>query len=505
MRCCCVPFCTSSQRKKEAGVSFHEIRVNTELRERWLRVIARKNWVPNSTSNYSAVCSLHFVEADFRENTKRRMLKPDAVPSVFPHYPSYMKKEPPKERSCSGIQKRKRDSSTDTLASLPSQKIDSRPASAPEVRADTPKEVAEPSGWQQPESVSSSDIQDLPFVTAASDYCQSANILEPPDAQPAEEGAGARALRSVGVQADSRSTASAFLERKKWREKERAWKQRNERLQATVDAYKKGLQQLKEECNVSKFLQVARDSDQGSTKARVVMDQVLNYKAKKPKWCETSIRQCIILRNLSTKSCEYIRTELHALPCRTTLQKYLGTTVGEIGFSELVKQRLNAEMECLRAEQAKMCSLVVDEMRIKQRLEYNKQRDVFLGDVDMGALNKVLSDSERSELANSLLCFLICGLHARFRIPVGYFFTRACTVELLAETTKHVIRKTEQLGFEIVRVVTDNHKINVAAMEILSGGQPKTQVPHPADPSRSLFLAFDQSHILKNIRSQFLA
>ncbi|KAH7961100.1 hypothetical protein HPB52_002467 [Rhipicephalus sanguineus] len=106
-----------------------------------------------------------------------------------------MKKEPPKERSSSSIQKRKRDSSTDTLASLPSQKIDSRPASAPEVRADTPKEVTEPSGWQQPESVSSSDIQDFPFVTAASDYCQSANILEPPDAQPAEEGAGARALR----------------------------------------------------------------------------------------------------------------------------------------------------------------------------------------------------------------------------------------------------------------------------------------------------------------------
>ncbi|XP_049274277.1 peroxynitrite isomerase THAP4-like [Rhipicephalus sanguineus] len=300
MRCCCVPFCTSSQRKKEAGVSFHEIPANTELRERWLRVIARKNWVPNSTSNYSAVCSLHFVEADFRENTKRRMLKPDAVPSVFPHYPSYMKNEPPKERSCSSIQKRKRDSSTDTLASLPSQKIDSRPASAPEVRADTPKEVTEPSGWQQPESVSSSDIQDLPFVTAASDYCQSANILEPPDAQPAEEGAGARALRSLGVQADSRSTASAFLERKKWREKERAWKQRNERLQATVDAYKKELQQLKEERNVSKLLQVARDSDQGSTKARVIMDQVLNYKAKKPKWCETIIRQGIILRNLST-------------------------------------------------------------------------------------------------------------------------------------------------------------------------------------------------------------
>lgn len=42
-------------------------------------------------------------------------------------------------------------------------------------------------------------------------------------------------------------------------------------------------------------------------------------------------------------------------------------------------------------------------------------------------------------------------------------------------------------------------------MEILSPGQPQTCVPHPTDPSRSLFLAFDQSHIIKNVQSQFLA
>ncbi|KAH6926278.1 hypothetical protein HPB50_016221 [Hyalomma asiaticum] len=123
----------------------------------------------------------------------------------------------------------------------------------------------------------------------------------------------------------------------------------------------------------------------------------------------------------------------------------------------------------------------------------------------MGSLNEVLLDSDTSELANSLLCFLLCGLHARFRIPVGYFFTRRCTGALLAETTKHVIKKTEELGFEIARIVSDNHKTNVAAMEILSRGQPQTRVPHPTDPSRSLFLAFHQSHIIKNVRSQFLA
>ncbi|KAH7947210.1 hypothetical protein HPB52_008240 [Rhipicephalus sanguineus] len=66
----------SDQRKKQPGVSFHEMPADATLREQWLKVISRKNWQPNSTSNYSAVCSLHFFDADFREDTRRRMLKP---------------------------------------------------------------------------------------------------------------------------------------------------------------------------------------------------------------------------------------------------------------------------------------------------------------------------------------------------------------------------------------------------------------------------------------------
>uniref|UniRef100_A0A6G5AEG9 Putative transposase protein n=1 Tax=Rhipicephalus microplus TaxID=6941 RepID=A0A6G5AEG9_RHIMP len=42
-------------------------------------------------------------------------------------------------------------------------------------------------------------------------------------------------------------------------------------------------------------------------------------------------------------------------------------------------------------------------------------------------------------------------------------------------------------------------------MEILSQGQLRTPIPHPTDASRQLFLAFDQSHIIKNVRSQFLS
>lgn len=81
-------------------------------------------------------------------------------------------------------------------------------------------------------------------------------------------------------------------------------------------------------------------------------------------------------------------------------------TSGEVGFTSLVQERLKTEVANLKTEQAKMCSLVVDEMRIQQRLQYNKQRDSFVGEVDMGKELQATNNDE-PVLANSLLCFVL--------------------------------------------------------------------------------------------------
>ncbi|XP_049516704.1 uncharacterized protein LOC125942564 [Dermacentor silvarum] len=141
-------------------------------------------------------------------------------------------------------------------------------------------------------------------------------------------------------------------------------------------------------------------------------------------------------------------------------------------------------------------------MRIKPKLQYNKQRDCFVGQVDMGIAND-LSPSE-PVLANSLLCFLINGLSTAYRIPVSYFFTKGLNGLQLSELVRYVMRKVEDTGFKVVRLVTDNHKVNVSAMRDLCGGFLTYRIEHPNDTDRLLFLSFDYCHVLKNIRSQFL-
>lgn len=63
-----------------------------------MKAVSRKDFVPNENSNTCVVCSLHFVDSDYSNSTKRRRLKPDAVPSVFSDNPHYVQPTPPKKR-----------------------------------------------------------------------------------------------------------------------------------------------------------------------------------------------------------------------------------------------------------------------------------------------------------------------------------------------------------------------------------------------------------------------
>jgi len=58
---------------------------------KWLNAIRRKQFKANQ---WSRLCSVHFTEQDYqvRPGAHRLLLKNNAVPSVFPSFPSYFQK-----------------------------------------------------------------------------------------------------------------------------------------------------------------------------------------------------------------------------------------------------------------------------------------------------------------------------------------------------------------------------------------------------------------------------
>ncbi|KAG0419857.1 hypothetical protein HPB47_003833, partial [Ixodes persulcatus] len=287
-------------KKKQPVVSFHKIPADVVSREQWLKAISRKDWQPNTTSNYSIVCSNHFEYSCFKTTTKTRRLIQGAVPTKFEGYPSYMKAAPAKQRSTQSVNKRKRE---------------------------------------PPATVKVQDVQRTLQATTARSQHVDLGLLATPSSDVDDDTSGVLHPEVIYEPAAKRPEHE------------------------TPDS--------------------SQPADEQNQMARQILDKVLNFKKKRPTWSETPLRQCIILRNLLTKSYEYIRQEqLLKLPCRNTLQNYVGNPTGEVGFSSLVYSRLRTEVENLKTPQSSVCSLVVDEMHIRQRLEYHKQRDAFIGDVD---------------------------------------------------------------------------------------------------------------------------
>ncbi|KAH7958428.1 hypothetical protein HPB49_001614 [Dermacentor silvarum] len=411
--------------------------------------------------------SRHFGSSDFKEGCKICKLKKDAVPSIFEGYPAYL--QPPKNRERSDASARKRE------------------AAAP-VNTPPPKRRALESQQESP----SLPLNDLPSVDVASQELSLMDCSATKLPLPLKNCASERCITTTvqvdrAVQVSSLFSVSA-MDRRKWRRKERDLNAPIERLKNTVDKYKQELQKLKEECYVSAFLQVVEKAKEKDLAASILVEQVQNFAKKKPTWSEVTVRQAVVLRNLSTRAYEHLRS----------------SSRGEVGMTELVRQRLPAELASHPSLHARARSLIVDEMRVKQRLLYHKQRDAFIGEVYYG-VNFPKETTNEPVLANSLLCFVLNGLSVSFKIPVAYFFARNCTGRELHMLMSHVLKEVEEIGFFVVRIVTDNHKINVLAMQLLCNGSLKHCIDHPGKPNRKLFLAFDQCHLIKNVRLQFLS
>lgn len=504
MAYCCVPLCRSHSKSKLPGISFHEIPADETLRQQWIKAIRRDDWEPNTNSNYSRVCSRHFRQTEFIEG-KRRRLKKGAVPSVFPEYPAYLRPQPLKERSSENIRKRSTPQSTDK-ENGPLQKKKKRLDD--EEKQERIPDVDQPSSEDSElehhqQGIPAADInqpcrEELTKQTPGSDEAAIEICMSSHDSLHVSHKDVDKATQvDVGV------SSLLATERTKWKRKERDLKRQIDRLRETTDRYKEELNKMKSDCHFGDLQYIREQAKEKHLPAIFLWDQIVNFKRKKPVWSEDVIRHCIILRHLSTKAYEHARKEmLLKLPSRSTLQNYIGSSSAETGFNSLIQARLKVELEKLEVPQSRVCSLIVDEMRIKPKLLYNKQQDCFVGHVDMGVANETASEPV---LANSLLCFVINGLSTAYRIPVAYYFTKGLDGKQLSTLIRYVMKKVEEAGFTILRFVSDNHKVNVSAMKHLCGGFLTYRIEHPCDPERLLFLSFDYCHVLKNIRSQFLA
>jgi len=139
------------------------------------------------------------------------------------------------------------------------------------------------------------------------------------------------------------------------------------------------------------------------------------------------------------------------------------------------------------------CTLIFDEMKIKNYLEYSKFLDCVEGYEDLGPKGRI------NELAGQAMVFMIRGLYSSWKMPICYFLPATSVKNcLLSELIVEVIQRLLVCEFIVKAVICDQGTNNVAALKLLKVTKDN---PFFEVNERRIYSIFDTPHLFKNLRN----
>ena len=148
------------------------------------------------------------------------------------------------------------------------------------------------------------------------------------------------------------------------------------------------------------------------------------------------------------------------------------------------------------SDNARICTLVMDEMSLKSHLFYNVAQDSIIG-------FETLGDGKTSSLvANSSLVFMVRCVLENWKQPVAYYFVNeACSSAKLESIVDEALVQLESIGLNVVGVVSDQGS-NFSSFHDAMGVT--VDRPYFEMHGKWYFTIFDPPHLLKSIRKNLL-
>ena len=111
----------------------------------------------------------------------------------------------------------------------------------------------------------------------------------------------------------------------------------------------------------------------------------------------------------------------------------------------------------------KYVAVILDEMHIRADLVYDKSSGDFIGFCNMGDINNYLleversvaEDSTKSDIANSMLVFMVRDLFTPLEFPYAQFAIKDLTGELIFDPFWNVVFHLEMMGLKVISATAD--------------------------------------------------
>lgn len=167
----------------------------------------------------------------------------------------------------------------------------------------------------------------------------------------------------------------------------------------------------------------------------------------------------LTLSFLSPKAYDFVRSEFNTcLPHPSTIGKWYQSVNAEPGFT-------TESLRCLKAtaatQHALLCSLIIDEIAIRQHVEWDGKR--YFGHVNFGL---ILND-DSNEVAKETFCLMLVCINGRWKIPLGYFLTNSLNGQQKSVIIKQAMHLIKDCGVKLVSITFDGAPSNITMAKSL--------------------------------------
>lgn len=204
----------------------------------------------------------------------------------------------------------------------------------------------------------------------------------------------------------------------------------------------------------------------------------------------------------SPKAYEYVRQKFQlCLPHVRTIRRWYEAVDSEPGFTKESFEAL--KLKVAATDYKLFCNLVVDEMAIRQRIEWDgKQMHGYVDICNSGKKGDCLPEAKEA------LVFLVTAINGPFKIPVGYFLVDGVTGEQRANLVKQCLELLRETGVEVTSLTFDGCPANLSMAKELGctfePGNMKTSFGNTTS-QQPIYIFPDPCHMLKLVRNAFEA
>ena len=236
--------------------------------------------------------------------------------------------------------------------------------------------------------------------------------------------------------------------------------------------------------------------------------------AKSKRWHPLMIKWCLNLKLMSSSAYHTLRTSgFIQLPSERTLRDYTHYFKSTSGFYPELNEQLKREVAIDSLPESRWyVVLVVDEMRIKEDLIYDKYAGCLIGFTSLGEVNDQLLKMEQSganecpPISKSVLVLMVRGLFFDMAFPYVHFGTHSnFSADMLFPIIWEAVCQLESIGLKVICITGDGASLNRKFFKMHQSSEGlvyKTHNPY-ADPAeeRSLYFISDPPHLVKTIRN----